>query len=59
VGEAPAGGSVELFGAWRTFFERLAAIGIVALLFEDLQYWGTRPLLAALNAAAAEPEPIA
>ncbi len=38
VGEAPAGGQPELFSAWRTFFERLAATGIVALLFEDLQW---------------------
>ncbi len=38
VGEAPAGGSAELFGAWRTFFERLASTGVVALLFEDLQW---------------------
>ncbi|MFN8631008.1 MAG: ATP-binding protein [Chloroflexota bacterium] len=37
VGEAPAGGQPELFGAWRTFFERLAATGTVALLFEDLR----------------------
>ena len=38
VGEAPAGGQPELFSAWRTFFERLAATGTVALLFEDLQW---------------------
>jgi len=38
VGEAPVGGQPELFSAWRTFFERLAATGIVALLFEDLQW---------------------
>ena len=38
VGEAPAGGASELFSAWRTFFERLAATGVVALLFEDLQW---------------------
>ena len=31
VGEAPAGGRDELFGAWRTFFERLAATGTVVL----------------------------
>jgi len=28
-------GSAELFGAWRTFFERLADSGTVALVFED------------------------
>jgi len=38
VGESPAGGQPELFSAWRTFFERLAATGTVALLFEDLQW---------------------
>ena len=38
VGEAPAGGAPELFWAWRTFFERLASTGVVALLFEDLQW---------------------
>ena len=38
LGEAPAGGASELFSAWRTFFERLAATGVVALLFEDLQW---------------------
>ena len=38
VGDAPAGGRDELFRAWRTFFERIAATGIVVLLFEDLQW---------------------
>jgi class 3 adenylate cyclase/tetratricopeptide (TPR) repeat protein len=38
VGEAPHGGSAELFAAWRTFFERLAATGTVALVIEDLQW---------------------
>jgi class 3 adenylate cyclase/tetratricopeptide (TPR) repeat protein len=38
VGEAPAGGAPELFSAWRTFFERLAGTGVVALLFEDLHW---------------------
>ena len=28
----------ELFSAWRTFFERVAANGVVVLLFEDLQW---------------------
>jgi class 3 adenylate cyclase/tetratricopeptide (TPR) repeat protein len=28
--------SEQLFGAWRTFFERIAAHGTVALVFEDL-----------------------
>jgi len=38
VGDVPAGGAAELFSAWRTFFERLASTGVVALLFEDLQW---------------------
>ncbi|HUQ43607.1 MAG TPA: adenylate/guanylate cyclase domain-containing protein [Candidatus Limnocylindria bacterium] len=28
----------QLFGAWRTFFERIAAVGNVALVFEDLHH---------------------
>ncbi len=38
VGDAPSGGAPELFSAWRTFFERLAGTGVVALLFEDLHW---------------------
>ena len=34
----------ELFSAWRTFFERIAAIGPVVLLFEDL-HWADAGLL--------------
>jgi class 3 adenylate cyclase/tetratricopeptide (TPR) repeat protein len=34
----------ELFPAWRTFFERLAATGPVALVFEDL-HWADSGLL--------------
>jgi class 3 adenylate cyclase/tetratricopeptide (TPR) repeat protein len=30
--------SDELFGAWRTFFERIAAVGTVALVFEDMHH---------------------
>ena len=30
--------SEQLFGAWRTFFERLAAQGTVTLVFEDLHW---------------------
>ena len=44
VGEAPPGGRDELFRAWRTFFERIAATGIVALVFEDL-HWADAGLL--------------
>jgi class 3 adenylate cyclase len=38
VEDAPEGGSAELFAAWRTFFERVAATGTVALVVEDLQW---------------------
>jgi class 3 adenylate cyclase len=38
VGDATQGGSAELFAAWRTFFERLATTGPVALVIEDLQW---------------------
>ncbi len=31
-------GSEQLFGAWRTFFERLAAEGPVAMVFEDFHH---------------------
>jgi class 3 adenylate cyclase/tetratricopeptide (TPR) repeat protein len=31
-------GSEQLFGAWRTFFERLAATAPVVMIFEDLHY---------------------
>ncbi|MHB8672076.1 MAG: adenylate/guanylate cyclase domain-containing protein [Candidatus Limnocylindrales bacterium] len=34
----PPGGRQELFAAWRTLFERIAADGTVALVFEDLQW---------------------
>jgi class 3 adenylate cyclase/tetratricopeptide (TPR) repeat protein len=33
--------SEELFGAWRTFFERIAASGPVVLLFEDFHFADT------------------
>ncbi len=38
VGDAPAGRREELFAAWRTFFERVAADHPAILLFEDLQW---------------------
>ncbi|HEX8025713.1 MAG TPA: AAA family ATPase, partial [Candidatus Limnocylindrales bacterium] len=38
VGEAPEGGAGELFGAWRTYFERMAADQLVVLVFEDLHW---------------------
>ncbi len=38
VDAAPAGGRDALFAAWRVFFERIAAQGTTALVFEDLQW---------------------
>ncbi|HEY5629421.1 MAG TPA: hypothetical protein VIR16_07925, partial [Candidatus Limnocylindrales bacterium] len=38
IGDAGPGGRPELFAAWRTFFERLAATGTVAFVVEDLQW---------------------
>ncbi len=38
LGEPPSGGRDELFTAWRTFFERIAASDPTVLLFEDLQW---------------------
>jgi len=42
--ERPAGGGEELFAAWRTFFERIADRGTVAMVFEDVQ-WADAGLL--------------
>ncbi|MFI5255105.1 MAG: ATP-binding protein, partial [Candidatus Limnocylindrales bacterium] len=42
--EAGATSSAELFAAWRTFFERLAATGTVVMVFEDL-HWADSGLL--------------
>jgi class 3 adenylate cyclase len=42
--ERPAGGREELFAAWRTFFERISDTGMVAMVFEDLQ-WADAGLL--------------
>ncbi len=36
--EAITGGPERLFGAWRTFFERISKEGTVALVFEDLHW---------------------
>ena len=41
VEPAPAGGRDALFAAWRIFFERIAARGTTALVFEDLQWADT------------------
>ena len=38
LAEAPAGDREELFSAWRTFFERIAAVGPIVMVFEDLQW---------------------
>ncbi len=35
---ADRSGSEQLFAAWRTFFERMAATGTLALVFEDLHW---------------------
>ena len=42
--DRPAGGGEELFAAWRTFFERIADRGTVAMVFEDVQ-WADAGLL--------------
>jgi class 3 adenylate cyclase/tetratricopeptide (TPR) repeat protein len=44
LGEPLPGGRDELFAAWRTFFERIAAVGTTVLVFEDLQ-WADAGLL--------------
>ncbi len=38
LGVASTSGSEQLFGAWRTFVDRLAASGPVVLVFEDLHW---------------------
>ena len=37
-GAASQAGGQQLFGAWRTFFERMAATGPVVMVFEDLHH---------------------
>ncbi len=44
LGFGGSGGSEQLFGAWRTFFERMAGTGTVALVFEDLHWADTGTL---------------
>jgi class 3 adenylate cyclase len=39
--ETAATGSEQLFAAWRTFFERLAATGPVVMVFEDFHFADT------------------
>ncbi len=48
VGDPPAGGQDQLFPAWRTFFERIAADAPVVMVFEDLQ-WADSGLLAFID----------
>jgi class 3 adenylate cyclase/tetratricopeptide (TPR) repeat protein len=38
TGDAPDVGAGELFGAWRTYIERMASDRLVVLLFEDLHW---------------------
>jgi class 3 adenylate cyclase/tetratricopeptide (TPR) repeat protein len=38
LAEAPPGDRQELFSAWRTFFERIAAFAPTVMVFEDLQW---------------------
>ena len=44
IEDAPAGEREDLFAAWRTFFERVADLGPVIMLFEDL-HWADQGLL--------------
>ncbi len=48
VGEALPGGQDRLFPAWRTYFERIAAVDPVVMVFEDLQ-WADSGLLAFID----------
>jgi class 3 adenylate cyclase/tetratricopeptide (TPR) repeat protein len=38
LADAPSGDREELFSAWRTFFERVAAVAPTVMVFEDLQW---------------------
>jgi class 3 adenylate cyclase/tetratricopeptide (TPR) repeat protein len=38
LADAPSGDREELFSAWRTFFERVAALAPTVMVFEDLQW---------------------
>ncbi|MEI7837869.1 MAG: hypothetical protein WCK05_15820, partial [Planctomycetota bacterium] len=45
ISDSPSGSlKVAFHGGWRLFFERLAVTGIVAMLFEDLQWADTGTL---------------
>ena len=53
--EASAGGSEQLFAAWRTFFERIADRGPVAMVFEDFHFADSRPARLRRPPARVEP----
>jgi class 3 adenylate cyclase/tetratricopeptide (TPR) repeat protein len=44
LAELPTEGREELFAAWRTFFERMAAVAPVVMVFSDVQ-WADQGLL--------------
>jgi len=44
LAQLPTEGREELFAAWRTFFERMAAVAPVVMVFSDLQ-WADQGLL--------------
>jgi class 3 adenylate cyclase/tetratricopeptide (TPR) repeat protein len=44
LAELPTEGREELFAAWRTFFERMASVAPVVMVFSDLQ-WADQGLL--------------
>ena len=50
-------GPEQLFAAWRTFFERLAATAPVVMVFEDLHCADTRPARLHRPPARVEPRP--
>jgi tetratricopeptide (TPR) repeat protein len=41
LNDSSSSGREELFSAWRTFFERIASVGVTVLVFEDLQWADT------------------
>ena len=55
LADAPPGGRERLFAGWRTFFERIAEEGTVALVFEDLQ-WADPSFLNFLRLLVSKPK---